>query len=111
MIRLLLVKCAGNKVNHLKVTNKKDYTTIADLLTDDGFLAWQLKKDDSYDADWNEWVAANPENARLANQAAHVLNVFIDLKERKLSEYQVNASFDRLFKKIIKKESRLYSLL
>ena len=91
--------------------NNKNYTSIADLLTDDGFLAWQLKKDDSQNADWNEWMAANPENEQLVKQAAQLLHVFIDLKERKLSEYQVNASFDRLFKKIIKKENRLYSIL
>ena len=96
--------------NYLKVNNKKEYTSIADLLTDDGFLAWQLKKDDRYNAAWDEWVAANPDNAELADQAAQLLNVIIDLKERKLSEYQVNASVERLLKKIIKEESKLYSI-
>jgi hypothetical protein len=93
------------------VINNKKYTSIADLLMDDGFLAWHFKKDHSNDTKWNEWVASNSENAQLANQAAKLLTVFIELKERKLSEYQVNASFDRLFKKIIKKETKHYSIL
>jgi len=93
------------------VNCKKKYTTIADLLTDDGFLAWHLRKDDRYDLIWNEWVAEDSEHAQLANQAAQVLSVFIGLKTQKLSEYQVNACFNRLLKKIIKKEYKLYSFL
>ena len=93
------------------MNDKKKYTTIADLLTDDGFLAWHLKKNDRRLQTWNKWIAENPEHAALANQAEQLLSVLINPEEEKLSNQQVNASFDRLLKKIVNKKKSVHNLI
>jgi hypothetical protein len=82
------------------VNDNKRYTTIADLLADDGFMAWHLKKNDRHEQTWNKWIAEKPEHAELANRAVQVLSVLIIPEEEKLSNQQIKASFDRLLKKI-----------
>jgi len=78
------------------VNEKKKYATIADLLTDDSFLAWHLKKNGRYKQSWNKWIAEKPVHAALAKQAEQVLSVLINPEEEKLSDRQVNASFEKL---------------
>ena len=93
------------------MNDKKKYTTIADLLTDDGFLAWYLKKNDRKEQVWNKWIAEKPEHAELANRAVQVLSVLIDPEEEKLSNQQINASFDKLLKKLTNKGKRAHKLI
>ena len=77
---------------------------MADLLTDDSFLAWYLKKNEKDERTWNQWIAATPEQAALARQAEHMLSVLIDLQTDNVSAYQRKISFDRLLKKITEQE-------
>jgi len=102
---------AGSRSKATKVNKRKEDITLADLLTDDGFLAWQLKNDETEAQEWQNWMDRNPENAELVNQAIQLLSVLASMKEKKISDYQVNASFDRLMKKITRRENRFYSIL
>jgi hypothetical protein len=86
------------------VNDHKKYKTIADLLTDDGFLAWYLKTNDRYEKLWSKWIAEEPEHAALATQAINVLKVIMNPEEEKVSGHAISASFDRLLKKIINRK-------
>jgi hypothetical protein len=92
------------------VSDKKKYTTIADLLTDDGFLAWHLSndKDDQF---WNTWIAEKPGHAALAKQAVQLLSVITNPDAKKIPDHGIHSSFDRLLKKIMKQEKRYSNLL
>jgi len=89
----------------------KRYLTVTDLLTDDDFLAWQLKKRAGDGGVWADWMAENPDNAELVEEAVVLLAALVSIREKKLPDYQINASFERLLKKIKAKENTLYFIL
>ena len=93
------------------MNEKKKYATIADLLTDDSFLAWHLKKNGRYKQSWNKWIAEKPVHAALAKQAEQVLSVLINPEEEKLSDRQVNASFEKLLRKINNQGKTIHNLI
>jgi len=83
------------------VNHRKKYNTIADLLTDDGFLAWYLKINDRYEQAWNRWINENRTHAQLAKKAVQLLSVIMSPETDEVPQQQINASFDRLYNKII----------
>ena len=95
----------------LQLNYDKKYTTIADLLADDSFVAWYLKKNEKDGCAWNQWIAAAPEQAALAKQAERMLSVLIDLETKNVSAYQRNISFGKLLKKIIEQEKKMRDLI
>jgi putative ABC transport system permease protein len=52
------------------------YTTIEQLLADDGFLAWYRQTDPEQVKTWNEWIAASDTNSLLAKEAVQLLGYF-----------------------------------
>jgi len=91
------------------VNTNKDYTSIADLLTEDSFMAWWLKKDALHEQAWEKWMASKPANAALAREAEQLLAVLVNLETQPISIYQRNASFNRLLKKIAEEKKRTIS--
>jgi len=89
------------------IISERPYRSVADLLTDDSFLAWQLKKDARHAARWTRWVASHPRNQALAAQAAALLTMLLESKEKRLSDYQINNAFERLLKQIATNEQQL----
>jgi ABC-type antimicrobial peptide transport system permease subunit len=49
------------------------YTTVEELLMDDGFLAWYHLSNDAQVKSWDAWIAASDENRRLARAAVETL--------------------------------------
>ena len=69
--------------------------TVEELLADESFLAWHHQTDGEALRLWNEWIAANPEHAQLAEQAIRLLN-HIHIAEKGKTNAQINAAADRL---------------
>ncbi|HTL08276.1 MAG TPA: hypothetical protein VL307_08480 [Chitinophagaceae bacterium] len=86
------------------------YNSVADLLTNDSFLAWQLKNDARHAAVWANWMAGDPANQALVTQASDLLALLVESREKRLSDYQVNMAFERLLKKIAANEKQLQHL-
>jgi len=77
--------------------NKINYTTVEELLMDDGFLAWYHQTDETEVYKWNRWIDADPEHQRLANEAIHLLKLILLVKEKvEVTEQQIKASFNRI---------------
>ena len=88
----------------------KKYTEVTDLLIDDVFLAWYLKKDEKLMQVWDEWIAEKYEHAEMAKEARQILAVLFSLQTENISSYQRNASFERLLKKITSQEKKAVRL-
>lgn len=52
------------------------YTTVEQLLMDDGFLAWYHLSDDRQVEIWDAWIAASDEHRQLARAAVKTLQYF-----------------------------------
>lgn len=59
-----------------------NYTTMEELLMDDGFLAWYHQSDESVMDKWNEWIGASPEHGHLAEEAVHLLQIILLAEEK-----------------------------
>ena len=66
-----------------------NYTTITELLMDDGFLAWHRGKDKQQVAIWNEWIAASDQNRLLAEEAVLLLQELAATGEREETQQDV----------------------
>ena len=74
-----------------------NYTTVEDLLVDDGFLAWYRQTDETEVDKWNEWIEADPEHQRLAEEAIHLLTLILLVEEKiEVTEQQIKTSFNRI---------------
>jgi len=82
--------------NEVKQMKKLNYTTVEDLLMDDGFLAWHRKTDETEMYKWNRWIEADPEHQHLAEEAIHLLTLILLAEEKEVTEQQIKASFNRL---------------
>jgi len=75
---------------------KTNYTTVEELLMDDGFLAWYRQTDETEMYKWNGWIEADPEHQRLAEEAIHLLTLILLAEEKEVTEQQIKASFNRI---------------
>ncbi|MEP7373258.1 MAG: hypothetical protein ABI675_07670 [Chitinophagaceae bacterium] len=76
---------------------KVNYTTVDELLENDGFLAWYRKTDKIERKKWNEWIEASKEHHRLASEAIRFLELIMRAKENsKITEHEINTTFDRI---------------
>jgi hypothetical protein len=81
---------------------KLNYTTVEELLMDDGFLAWHRQTDEAEMYKWNEWIEEDPEHQRLAEEAIQLLEIILLMEEKvEVSEQQIKASFNRIINSIV----------
>lgn len=97
--------------NRLKVISINKYKTVADLLTDESFIAWQLQQHPGATRVWTRWMTEKPENEALAEEAIQLLAALVTIRQKKLSDYQINTSFERLLRKIKTGEKRVHFIL
>jgi ferric-dicitrate binding protein FerR (iron transport regulator) len=83
----------------------KNYAQPEDLLSDDTFLSWYFKTDPDDIQKWEKWIAENPGEQVLVQQAIELLKG-VQLTEKELTGSQVTAAEHRLFQKIQELESR-----
>lgn len=73
------------------------YTTIEELLADEGFMAWCHQTDKTEIEKWNQWIGESAEHQQLAEEAIHFLVLIWLAKEKnEVTEDWV----DTVFKKI-----------
>ena len=77
----------------------KKYTTAADLLMDESFLAWYHQTAPHAIQYWNDWMTACPENGHLATKAIGLLQLIQSI-EKEVPDEQVAAATTRLLKAI-----------
>jgi hypothetical protein len=75
------------------------YKTAEELLMDESFLLWYHHTDNEAVRLWNEWIAADPRHRLLADEAVLLLSR-IDLKEKGITDTQINTAADRLMRAI-----------
>lgn len=76
---------------------KLNYTTVEELLMDDGFLAWHRQTDETEMYKWNRWIEEDTEHQRLAEEAIHLLTlIMLPEEEVEVTERQIKASFNRI---------------
>ena len=81
---------------------KLNYTTVEELLMDDGFLAWHRQTDETEMYKWNRWIEKDPEHRRLAEEAIHLLTLILLVVEKiEVTEQQIKASFNRIANAIV----------
>ena len=77
----------------------KDYNQLEDFISDDSFLSWVYKTDETNTATWAAWLASNPGKQALAEEAASFV-LQLRLTEASVSDQQLNAAEARLKKAI-----------
>ncbi|MEO5681396.1 MAG: hypothetical protein ABIQ88_02080 [Chitinophagaceae bacterium] len=81
--------------------NKKKVKAVAGLLADESFLDWHLQTNKVYEQYWDEWINEKPAHALLAATAVKLLQIITAPSVEKISCPELNASFERLLKKIM----------
>ena len=76
---------------------KLNYTTVEELLMDDGFLAWHRQTDETEMYKWNRWIEKDPEHQRLAEEAIHLLTIILLVEEKvEVTEQEIKEVFKRI---------------
>lgn len=76
---------------------KLNYTTVEELLMDDGFLAWHRQTNETEMYKWNRWIEEDPEHQRLAEEAIHLLTLILLVEQKiEVTEQHIKASFNRI---------------
>jgi transmembrane sensor len=83
----------------------KNYTAVEDLLSDESFLAWHFRADDVSVAKWDDWIAADPDHRRLAEEAIAFMQS-LQIREKGVSEGAITRAEGRLLHKIHDLEQR-----
>lgn len=73
----------------------KNFFTVEDIVADESFQSWYLKKNDEKRAAWEVWMTAHPEQATLVAEAREYLDK-LALNEREVPENQLIAAEQRL---------------
>ena len=81
-----------------------NYTTITELLMDDGFLAWHSGKDDRQAAIWNKWIAESDQNRLLAEKAVMFLQELTAVGEREGTQQDVSVIWAQIQARIQRQE-------
>jgi len=73
----------------------KDHNQLEDFISDDSFLSWVYKTDETNTAAWEKWLADNPSKQALAQEAATIV-LQLRLTEASVSDQQLAAAEARL---------------
>jgi hypothetical protein len=92
------MKRKGSGATSLLITGMKkmNFTTVEELLVNDGFLKWYQKTDEKEVQLWEEWISENPEHQQLANEAIQILLLFQRAQESKIAELDIEEATTRL---------------
>jgi len=77
----------------------KHYSEVADLLSDDSFLAWHFKTDPLQVQQWDQWIAGHPESRELVKLAVSALDL-LRMQEKELPDGQITLAESLLLQKV-----------
>ena len=73
----------------------KELITVEDVLADEDFTAWYFKTSEKGDADWEQWITANPQARPVVQEAITFLKELY-ATEKEVPKEQADAAFARL---------------
>lgn len=77
----------------------KNFFTVEDIVADEGFQSWYLKRNDEKRLAWEAWMVAHPEQAVLVAEAREYMDQ-LSFLEREVPENQLIAAEHRLMASI-----------
>lgn len=77
----------------------KNFNNAEELIADDSFLSWHFKTGSNCIAQWDEWIAANPQKTEIVNEAVILLQQ-LQVHEKPVSNNQLEAAQERLMNAI-----------
>lgn len=74
---------------------EKKFLSVEDVVADETFLSWFYKESASKIQEWEEWVAVNPEQISLIDEAVNAMSQ-LQLDEQEIPEEQKQLAFHKL---------------
>src|SRR5258708_11151270 len=74
---------------------KKIFVSVEDVLADESFLSWYSHRSDEKGQEWNNWLAENPDQQPLIDEAVHIMDQLP--KESNVSSSRLESAWDRLY--------------
>jgi len=82
------------------IIRNMNYTTVEQLLMDNGFLAWYYHTDKKERDRWDQWIAASPANRLLAEEATRWLAHLAQLEDNNVKKIFHQEDSDALWQSI-----------
>ena len=74
---------------------KKIFNSVDEVLADESFLAWYNRTSEEKVTAWNNWLASNPEQQPLIDDAIATMS-YLDIKPNHVSNDQLESAYQRL---------------
>lgn len=100
-------KIFGEPIKIKQAFMLRDYNEVEDFLSDDSFLNWYFRSDETDTNNWENWMTSNPDKKSLINEAVKFLNE-LKLNEKEIPFFQIDAAHTRFLNRIneVKQYSR-----
>jgi ferric-dicitrate binding protein FerR (iron transport regulator) len=83
---------------------KKIFVSVEDVLADESFLSWYSHGSDEKLQEWNNWLAENPDQRPLIDEAVHIIDQLP--KESGVSSSRVESAWNRLHAELDNNDKR-----
>jgi ferric-dicitrate binding protein FerR (iron transport regulator) len=74
---------------------EKNFNSVEEILADETFLTWYFGNSNQKTTEWDNWLAANPQQQPLINEAIVTLEQ-LDVKPNPVSTNQIESAYNRL---------------
>jgi len=74
---------------------EKFFKSVEDVLTDESFLSWYYHPSPEKENEWNNWLAAHPDQKPLVEQAVAAMSL-LSIKEEPVSSPVIESAWQRL---------------
>jgi len=96
---------AAGIIGSLTFMKNTHYTRPADLLADEGFLAWYHHTDETKVKEWNEWIADNLFNQVIAEEAVYLLGR-AGIEDAGITDKQIREAAKYFIQRIVETEKQ-----
>lgn len=74
---------------------EKNFLSVEEVLIDESFLSWYFHKSPGKVQEWNDWLAANPQQQPLFNEAVHIMSL-LHVREKEVPVEAIESAYQRL---------------
>jgi ferric-dicitrate binding protein FerR (iron transport regulator) len=74
---------------------EKKFNSVEEILADEAFLSWYFRDSNQKATEWDNWLAANPQQQPLINEAITTMEQ-LDVKPNPVSTNQIESAYNRL---------------
>ena len=89
------LRCPHIVIDRTYINMQASYQEPEELLADESFYHWYLKKDEAAIAQWDSWIAQHPGHRALADEAVNLLGQ-LHLQEGPVAETRVEIAYNKL---------------